>query len=49
MLFEVLNALTSFQSYINKILTDKLDVFVIVYLNNILLCMNKNCSVEFIQ
>ena len=35
MLFRLFNVLASFQSYINKILTEKLDVFVIVYLNNI--------------
>lgn len=30
-LFELSNIPTSFQSYINKILTEKLDIFVIVY------------------
>ena len=30
------NALSSFQGYINKILAEKLDIFVIVYLDNIL-------------
>ena len=29
------NRLATFQSYINKILVEKLDVFVIVYLNDI--------------
>ena len=33
MLFELSNAPTSFQSYINKILAKKLDIFVIVYLD----------------
>ena len=33
--FGLLNALASFQSYINKILTKKLDVFVIISLDNI--------------
>ncbi len=33
--FRLTNALATFQSYINKILAEKLDVFVIVYLNNI--------------
>ena len=37
MLFELSNAAASFQGYINKILTKKLDVFVIVYLDNILI------------
>lgn len=30
------NALASFQKYINKILTKKLDILVIAYLDNIL-------------
>ena len=37
MLFELSNALASFQGYINKILAKKLDVFVIVYLDDILI------------
>ena len=37
MLFGLLNAPASFQGYINKILAEKLDVFVIVYLNDILI------------
>ena len=32
-----LNALASFQGYINKILAEKLGIFIIVYLNNILI------------
>lgn len=35
--FSLFNASTTFQNYINKILTKKLDIFVIVYLNNILI------------
>ena len=35
MLFELFNTLASFQDYINKILAKKLDIFVIVYLDNI--------------
>ena len=35
MLFGLSNAPTSFQEYINKILAEKLDIFVIVYLDNI--------------
>ena len=35
--FGLSNALASFQCYINKILTKNLDVFVIVYLDNILI------------
>ena len=37
MLFELSNALASFQGYINKILVEKLNIFVIVYLDNILI------------
>ena len=37
MSFGLSNAPTSFQGYINKILAEKLDVFVIVYLDNILI------------
>ena len=35
--FRLSNAPASFQGYINKILAKKLDVFVIVYLNDILI------------
>ena len=35
--FGLSNALTSFQGYINKILAKKLDIFAIVYLDNILI------------
>ena len=35
MLFGLFNTLVSFQNYINKILAKKLDIFIIVYLNNI--------------
>ena len=41
MLFGLFNALASFQSYINKILAKKLDVFIIVYLDNILIYTKK--------
>ena len=37
MLFGLSNAPTSFQGYVNKILAEKFDVFVIVYLNDILI------------
>ena len=36
-LFGLSNVLAIFQGYINKILTEKLDIFVIVYLDNILI------------
>ena len=35
--FGLSNALANFQGYINKILAEKLDIFVIIYLNNILI------------
>ena len=35
MSFGLSNAPASFQSYINKIMAKKLDIFVIVYLNDI--------------
>ena len=37
MLFSLSNAPASFQGYVNKILAEKLDVFVIVYLDDILI------------
>ena len=37
MLFGLSNALASFQGYIKKILAEKLDIFVIVYLDDILI------------
>ena len=37
LLFGLSNAPTTFQGYINKILAEKLDIFVIVYLDNILI------------
>ena len=38
--FGLINAPASFQGFINKILAEKLDIFVIVYLNNILIYTN---------
>ena len=35
--FGLSHASASFQDYINKILAEKLDIFVIVYLDNILI------------
>lgn len=35
--FGLLNILTSFQGYVNKIFSKKLDIFIIVYLNDILI------------
>ena len=37
MLFKLSNAPASFQSYIKKILAEKLNIFVIIYLNYILI------------
>ena len=37
MSFGLTNALGSFQSYVNKILAKKLDIFVIIYLDDILI------------
>lgn len=37
MLFGLSNNPVSFQVYVNKILAKKLDIFVIIYLNNILI------------
>ena len=35
--FGLINAPESFQGYVNKILAEKLDIFVIVFWNNILI------------
>ena len=40
MSFDLINALISFQGYINKIFAKKLDIFVIVYLDDILIYIN---------
>ena len=37
-----MNALANFRGYINKILTKKLDIFVIVYLDDILIYADNN-------
>ena len=39
MLFGLSNALASFQGYIQKVLAKKLDIFVIIYLNDIFICI----------
>ena len=48
MLFALINAPAMFQGYINKILVEKLDVFVIVYFNNIVI-YTKSESEEHIK
>ena len=37
MFFGLFNPLATFQKYINKILARKLDIFIIIYLDNILI------------
>ena len=37
MLFGLFNTLAIFQRYVNKILAEKLDVFIIIYLDDILI------------
>ena len=48
MLFDLSNASTSFYGYINKILTEKIDIFVIIYLDNILIYINEIDHIESI-
>ncbi len=47
MLFGLINTLATFQGYINKILAKKLNVFVIVYFNDILI-YNENKGEEHV-
>ena len=37
MLFGFFNTPATFQRYVNKILTEKLNIFIIIYLDNILI------------
>ena len=48
MSFRLSNILANFQNYINKILAEKLNIFVIVYMNNILI-YSKNPNQEYIE
>ena len=48
MLFGLSNAPATFQRYINKILAKKLDIFVIVYLNDILIYI-KDLSQPYVE
>ena len=48
MLFGLTNAPATFQSYINKILAEKLNVFVIMYLDNIFI-YTKNKDKEYVE
>ena len=47
-LFGLTNAPATFQGYINKILAEKLDVFIIVYLDDISI-YTKNKSKEYVE
>ena len=42
MFFELINAFASFQTYINKTLYEYLNIFTLVYMNNILTYIEKN-------
>ena len=48
MFFGLTNALAMFKGYINKILVEKLDVFVIVYLDDILI-YTKNKEKKYVK
>lgn len=48
MVFKLINTPASFQNYINKILTEKFDVFIIVNLDNILVYTKKKSHIKFI-
>lgn len=39
--FDLSNTPASFQGYINKILTEKLDIFVIIYVDDILIYIDE--------
>ena len=45
MLFGLFNAFASFQGYVNKILAKKLDVFIIMYLNDMLIYTKNGCQI----
>lgn len=42
------NTLANFQSYINKILAKKIDIFIIIYLDNIIIYVNKKSNADFV-
>ena len=48
MLFDLTNAFRSFQGYVNKILTEKLNIFVIVYLDDIFI-YTKNSGKDYVE
>ncbi len=48
MSFRLTNALATFQGYINKILAEKLNIFIIVYLDDIFIYI-KSKSKEYME
>lgn len=48
-LFGLSNALASFQGYVNKIKAEKLDLFMIVYLDDIFIYTDKVNHVDAVQ
>ena len=46
--FGLYNAPATFQGYVNKILAEKFDIFVIIYLNNILI-YTKNLGQPYVE
>ena len=48
MSFGFSNVTATFQEYVNKILVEKLDVFIIVYLDDILI-YNENLGQQYIE
>lgn len=46
MLLRLVNVLASLQGYIKKILAGILNVFVIIYINNILIYINKESYID---
>ena len=48
MLFGLSNTLATFQKYINKILAEKLDIFIIIYLDDILIYI-KNPGLPYVE
>lgn len=48
MLYNLFHISINFENYINKILAEKLDIFVIVYLDEILIYTNKIDNVNLV-
>lgn len=46
MLFGLFNISANFQRYINKILKEKLDIFMIIYLDEILIYTHKTNNID---